>query len=133
MADTDGLIYACLLDGKGGGSEVDWEDIEKWKPEDGFLWVHIDYTGDHACRWLDEKSGLDEVVREALIAEETRPRSVATHDGLMLILRGVNLNPGADPEDMVSIRMWIDRGRVITMRRRRLMAAEDMKALIGKG
>jgi zinc transporter len=27
---------------------------------------------------------------------------------LLVILRGVNLNPGADPEDMVSVRLWLD-------------------------
>ena len=54
-------------------------------------------------------------------------------DGLLVILRGVNLNPGADPEDMVSIRLWIERTRVISFRRHHLMAVEDLKEALDRG
>lgn len=46
----------------------------------------------------------------------TRPRVLPLAGGLLVNLRGVNLNPGADPEDMVSVRMWIDAERLISMR-----------------
>ena len=62
--------------------------------------------------------------------EETRPRAVAYDDGLLLILRGVNCNPGSDPEDMVSLRMWFDKDRIISMRQRRVMAIDDMNKAI---
>jgi len=42
----------------------------------------------------------DKIIGEALLAEETRPRIVPSAEGLLLILRGVNCNPGAEPEDM---------------------------------
>jgi zinc transporter len=45
----------------------------------------------------------------------------------------VNLNVGADPEDMVSIRVWVDAGRVISLRNRRLMAVQDLRDAIEKG
>jgi zinc transporter len=73
------------------------------------------------------------VVAQALFAGETRPRVVAGSEGLLVILRGVNLNPGADPEDMVSARLWIEESRVITLRRYHLMAVEDLKEKIGRG
>ena len=30
MGGRDSLIHAYLLDGKGGGKAVDWDDIEAW-------------------------------------------------------------------------------------------------------
>jgi zinc transporter len=54
-------------------------------------------------------------------------------DGLLVILRGVNLNPGSDPEDMVSLRLWIDAHRIITLRFRHLMAIEDVRREIESG
>jgi zinc transporter len=48
----------------------------------------------------------------------------------VLNLRGVNLNPGADPEDMVSLRLWIDASRVLGVWRRPLMAVRDQIAAI---
>jgi zinc transporter len=47
--------------------------------------------------------------------------------GLLVILRGVNLNPGADPEDMVALRLWFEPKRIITTRHRRLMSAQDLR------
>ncbi len=45
-----------------------------------------------------------------------RQAKPARGDGWLVILRGVNLNPGADSEDMVSIRMWIEAHRLIALR-----------------
>jgi zinc transporter len=63
---------------------------------------------------------------DALLSEETRPRTQALRDQLLLALRGVNLNPGSDPEDMVSIRLWTDGKRVISTRRRHLLSTGDV-------
>lgn len=83
--------------------------------------------------WLKTESKLSPVAIGALLAEETRPRIVSIDAGHIVILRGVNLNPGANPEDMVSIRIWIDDRRVITMRRRRLLAVQDIRDAIDAG
>jgi zinc transporter len=51
----------------------------------------------------------------------------------MLILRSINLNEGAQPEDMVSIRAWFDKSRVITIRHRRVNALKTMQAQLIEG
>ncbi len=129
----DGLVAAYLLDGKGGGHEIGWEEIAQWSPEQGILWVHLDLAGLAARTWVAEQSGLDELEAEALLADETRPRSTVFDNGLLVILRGVNLNPGADPEDMVSIRLWVEKSRVISLRRRRLLSVDDLRKNISRG
>ncbi len=80
--------------------------------------------------WLHKSSGLEPLVVEALVAEDTRPRCSEIDDGLLIILRGVNLNPGADAEDMVAIRMWIDRRRIISTRHRHLKSLQDIREQI---
>jgi zinc transporter len=83
--------------------------------------------------WINSQSGLDSITCEALLAEETRPRCLTTPDSILLILRGVNLNPGSDPEDMVSIRAWADANRVITLRGQRLLAIQDIRDRLSAG
>ncbi|MDX1425680.1 MAG: zinc transporter ZntB [Kiloniellales bacterium] len=124
--DEDGLIAGFLLDGNGGGQAVDWQAIEAWQPDQGVLWVHLDRHSERACQWVQNRSRLDRITADALLAEETRPRSVSVGQGLLVILRGVNLNPGADPEDMVSLRLYADDRRIISVRLRRLMAVSDL-------
>lgn len=133
MVNNNGLIGAYVLDGKGGGQKVGWKEIQEWKPTDGLLWVHLDYTAPEAQQWIKEEKQLEEVVGDALLAEESRPRVTAFDDGLLISLRGVNLNPGADPEDMVSLRIWADKSRVITTRRRKLLSVADLSTAIEMG
>ncbi len=91
-------------------------------------WVHLDGVSEDGRAWLEEKSGLDDFACEALLARETRPQAVLTKAGVLLILRGVNRNPDADPEDLVSIRLWITARRVISLSYRPLLALEDLGA-----
>jgi len=115
-----------LLDGNGGAREVDWHDVDTWTPEQGCLWLHLDFTEADIAQWLRNDSGLNELAAEALLSEETRPRAANLGGQLLLALRGVNLNPGSDPEDMVSIRLWTDGKRVISTRRRTLLSTRDV-------
>ncbi len=131
--ETEGLVSAIILDGKGGGRSGGWDDVRRWSQDQGVLWLHLDYMNEQAQRWMSEESGLDPVIMEALTNEETRPRCFAHGKGMVVILRGVNLNPGADPDDMVSIRAWIESGRVITVRHRRVMAIEDLRSALKDG
>jgi zinc transporter len=133
MSDGDGLIGAWIFDGNGGGRAVDWPGVEAWKSADGPLWVHLDYTSEPARQWLLTRSGLDLLVAEALLAEDTRPRCAAMGGGILVILRGVNLNPGSDPEDMVSVRIWSDGQRIVSTRRRRLLSVTDLREALGRG
>jgi zinc transporter len=76
---------------------------------------------------------LDKLVVDALLAEDTRPRTTAIGEGLLVSLRGVNLTPGADPEDMVSIRIWIEKELVVTSRKRSLLSVDDVVSQLESG
>lgn len=137
MSEDDGLIWAYHVDGRGRGTPLDWADIEPGaetqRPDDGYVWIHFDLRAASAVEWIRDRSGLSELAAGALMLDETRPRSTAVGDALLMILRGVNLNPGADPEDMVSIRVWAEGKRVITIRRRRIIAASALRELVEAG
>ena len=127
MSDTDGLICAFILDGKGGGRLVGWPEIGAWTPDQGVLWVHLDRTGAETRRWLTGESRIDPVICQSLLQEEVRPRLLRMDEAMLVTLRGANLNPGADPEDMVGVRVWLEPSRIVTLRHRRLMAISDLR------
>lgn len=130
MAIQSGLVQAFLLDRQGSGQSLSPEQISQWQPHQGLLWVHVDYTNSEAVRWLQEETGLDPVVVEALTVTDTRPRCTPFGQSLLLLLRGVNLNPGAEPDDMVSIRLWVEQNRIISTRKRQLASVQDMVSAI---
>ena len=111
-----------------GGRRLDPEEAAS-----GPQWTLLDRGAPEARDWLRKESGLStDLVRE-MLAEETRPRCEPHEGGTLLILRGVNLNPGADPEDMISVRIWLEEERLIALRGRRIMALADQYEALEKG
>ncbi|MCB9769884.1 MAG: zinc transporter ZntB [Candidatus Omnitrophica bacterium] len=131
MTQSDGLLWGYQLDGEGGGMR--FESVPVPSSNDRVIWSHWDRNHPNTKRWIREESGLDPLISEAMLVEESRPRCLATREGFFAILRGVNLNPGADPEDMVSVRLWIDPNRIITLRGPRVMAIQGIANEFDKG
>ena len=124
---------ARLLDGRGGMQSLDAAGLRNWSRSDDPLWVDVDLNSSAARSWVREQAMLERTAVDNLLASETRPRAVATASGLLIVLRGVNLNPGADPEDMVAVRVWLDDKRVITSRRRRTLSVQDVADALEAG
>jgi len=134
-AESYGLAEALVLDGLGSARRVSREEIDtlQLQPEET-LWLHWDRSHPEAQTWLREQSGLNEFVCDLLLEEGTRPRIVQPDkQQLLLFLRGVNLNPGAEPEDMISLRIFADKQRVISLRMRHLQARAELTAELGTG
>jgi len=131
--EQSGLAHAFLLDGRGGGEQLDWAGIERWTAGDGPLWINLDYSAPDAARWLAMASNIEPVVRDALLDDDPRPRAVPHGDALLLIVRAINLNQGAEPEDMLSIRAWIEPHRVVTLRHRQSRSLKAIAAELGAG
>ena len=130
---TPDFLYSCEFNKHGGAEPVDIQSFSQSDSDPGVLWIHLDVNDNESRSWLERDSGLEPVIVDALLAGETRPRSFATEHGLLVVLRGVNTNPGQDPEDMVSIRVWIEHNRIISTRRRRLLSVTDLREMLDKG
>jgi zinc transporter len=128
------VIFAYAIDGKGAGQPLVGDDVGRLLADDRLAWAHLDANHPQTNALLTrELSYLDPFVVQALLAEETRPRLAPIGDGLLLILRGVNLNENADPEDMVSIRIFVDPHRIISVCKRKLKAVEDLQNFVAAG
>ncbi|HSX71364.1 zinc transporter ZntB [Pseudomonas subflava] len=130
-----GLVHAFVLDGRGGARSLEWDQLPGLQLADQeSLWLHWDRGHPETHDWLRRHSGLSEFSCDLLLEENTRPRLLTLPEhALLLFLRGVNLNPGAAPEDMISLRIFADARRVISLRLRPLRATEELIALLEKG
>ena len=126
MVDSDdpSYVFSLTLDGKGGAA------LDKAPASDD--WIHIDYSHPTSESVL-ESLGVPSVVVDSILRADTRPKVTRFEDGVLLIVRAINANPGSDPEDMVSLRVWIEDKRLITIRQRRLLAVNDVKESLVDG
>ena len=83
----------------------------------GGEWLHMCIKHRETSAYLMEVAMLDDLVVDAMIEEDTRSRVRVLDDGIMVLLKAMHVGQDmARPEDMVSIRIWIDKTRVITTR-----------------
>jgi len=132
--EPDGpLLFGRVLDGKGAGRKIGWDDARSWQPgESGeAIWLHMCRDQDGVQEWL-EGLGIPEPTAEVLVSDRTRPRAFREGNALVVTLRGINFNPGALPEDMVSMQMWCDGTRLITLRKQPLQTPRHILKMIDR-
>ncbi len=120
-------VFGFTLDGNGHGTPL--VDIVN---DDQMVWMHLEYSSDDCAAMLQD-IGVPEVAIEGLVRPDSRPRTMVKREGTILILRGVNLNPGNNPEDMVSLRFWIENNRLITLRQRKIQSAREIRLELEQG
>lgn len=138
-----GLIYSLVLSGAEAGTSIPWSELEHRqlncsKPQPGVdpdpldaldrevIWLHLDYTCSVIQDWLQQQSSIDDVIIEALLREEARPRVSAVRSQLLMSLRSINFAAEASPEDMVAIRVWTNGRIIITTRKRHVLAIAEL-------
>ena len=131
MSALEGVGHAREIDAQGAVRPVELSAFGA--PCDGWRWLHLGRKSLEARDWLRHRSRLSENVVSALLETDTRPRLALLDEGALLILRGVNRNPGAQPEDMISLRLFLEPGRLISVEGRRLGVIEERLRALDRG
>lgn len=122
------VLSAWVLDKHGLAKPLAQDETSQELASNNLTWVHLDASHPNASRWLErEAKYLEPIILEALLSEETRPRILEAEHGVLINLRGINHNEGQDIEDMVSVRVWIDSSRIITLERRHSKATQQIE------
>lgn len=131
--NLDGLLFAWAFDGKGGGSRILAPQVLSGAPEGGFLWLHFRHLERSDQQWLRQHSGIDPSAVESLQEPEARPRCAVFPDGALLSLRGVNLQRNALPEELITVHLWVDAKRIISVQHEALSAIGDYEDALARG
>ena len=130
------MIFGLNFDHQGGAKVQDDFNSINTADKEKTVWLHFDADLYETREFIDQNlSHLDPHIKRALFAEQTRPRYVPFKNGFLLILRGVNLNKDQSHEDMISLRIWIEKNRIISFQKRNLQTVSELKDSLvnGKG
>ena len=127
-----GSVYAFSLDRQGGGREISWQHVRKWRAEEGLLWLVGRPDGEETQRWLRLESDLTAEVIRILLRPDNRPQCLSFKDeGILLSLRGGGFIPDHFPE-MMYANIWVDANRVIVLRPAPVQAFAGIRESIKK-
>lgn len=124
MEETKACLFSYALNGSGGAETVDLATLATDDPR--LVWIHLNALHPDTKHFLKDILGINPMIVKSLLTEETRPRLEELDQGSLVILRGIRFNPGPEPEDLVSIRLWISGNRIVTLGRRRAHAITEM-------
>lgn len=127
MTDT-ALLSAYVIASNGQAKALQAQQLAQPCQPDEYIWVHLQSDATDTEILLSQLP-LSDSITDALCAPQTRPRSMQIEDGVLIYLRGINKNPEADPEDMVSLRIWCEKNLIVTARRkdRSLRSVQEMQ------
>lgn len=94
-------------------------------------WAHLQFSPEapHEAReWIARAApDLDREALDALTGEGSRPRALATGQGVLLMLRDVPAEMAEDADDLPSIRLYIDARMVVSLSRRPVRSLSAMR------
>ncbi len=127
MSDAPAISPVCAFDVFEDGRADPLAAPDSAQPAAGarYRWVHLDMNDPATRPWVAHN--LPELDGDALLQAETRPRCDAFADGVVINLRGVNLNANQDADDMVSLRIWATEDTIVSARVRRVFAIDAIR------
>ncbi|WP_407334182.1 CorA family divalent cation transporter [Enterovibrio sp. 27052020O] len=97
------------------------------------VWYHCQRDADGLRGWLEDNA-IPEAIVDSLLADDTRPRFEHFDDDcFLMILRGINLNEGSQPDDMLSLRILWYKGALISTRKVPSRSVSGLIAQLEKG
>ena len=137
LEDADaGLVNAFLFVPGQPPKALSWQECLKGvAPEEqgGFCWIHLNIAMQPAKRWLNSGAGLPEAAAEAMLDTDNHPHMVLSPRGFLLSLNDLNVSLQGETDAIGILRVWVDRHRLITVRRSPKLATQRLLAQVERG
>lgn len=102
--------------------EISLDDFCARTEQAPFSWIHVDGWKEDARAVASRCDHMPEAALSALLAQETRPRCTLMEHGALVNLRGLGAVDDPTGDALVSIRLWAEHARVISVSYRPLAA-----------
>lgn len=130
----DHVPRAWLLNGHGAGRRLSAEELARWRPHQGALWVDLDARRPADREWVRRASGLSAEQQAAFLADSAWARvQVPGHERLLLVSRLPGAGPDAPADVFVRLHMWLEPRRVLTLRSDALPELDGVAQRLGQG
>lgn len=96
-------------------------------------WVDIETSDKEATTWLATQSGLSEAIKSQLLRPAKFTRRENLEEGLVVNLCTIKPTSEAEGDDSVTLALFLEENRVISVRSRKIMAIEELRNRVKAG
>lgn len=96
-------------------------------------WLHLDSSHPSTHQWLENCSLLSEIVKEKLAENITVPKEIRLDDGILVVLRGVNMTSTAMPDPGVTLQIYASGSLIVSVRHHTVDSISDVYRDLQKG
>lgn len=125
-----GIIHAIHISKAGKSRLLSPEDYSFRPKRNGFVWLHFDRNHPDTETFMNDDEETDIAATRTLLADDSRPRTILDKDNILLNLRGVNLSDGSRPEDMVGVRFYVQKDRILSIEKRPLKITQNISKYV---
>lgn len=129
---SSGLISAFVFVPGAPGRRLTWAECLAHEPSvpGEFVWIHLNVAMQPARRWLGSGAGLPETAVEPLLDPDPHYHIVSTPAGFLLTLNDWTTAETGQDRDTAIIRVWVDRRRLITVRRWPILSTDRLRRIV---
>lgn len=103
-------------------------EINKIELQDKTYWTHVTGVDKADLNPLFEEYATPPLIQGKLSADKTQPRIIVGQDGLFLNIRTLNSNQDEDPDDMVSMRIWVSKKGMLSVSLRPVASVTEVQS-----
>jgi zinc transporter len=96
-------------------------------------WVDLDIRDGDTTGWIERESGLSKEVAQRLLERNELSRREIMDGGLLICFHTQKISARAGETGSISLRIWIEKDRVITVRSESLPACEALHSAAAEG
>ena len=134
LKDYHGLLCGFLLRPQAPAQQLEWDDVfEAFGIPNSAVWLHFNLVDSRARDWIANCDRIPQVARELLLAADPHIQLEVVEDGLMGAIGDLYYEFQADPDSLGLLRIYIDRGCMISVRRRPLKAIDRLRRDLNAG
>jgi zinc transporter len=78
-------------------------------------WVDLDLGDNDTANWIEHESGLSAEIKQRLLKSDELSQREVYDDGMLIAIHTKKIQPTAVQSDSESVRIWIERDRIITV------------------
>jgi zinc transporter len=134
LPDHRGLICGFTIRPQLPPQPLEWETLEaELASADGIVWLHFNLADVRARAWIANCDRIPEVARDMLLGRDAHLQIESLKDGFVGILGDLHYDFDADPDSLGLLRVYVDRGCMISIRGRPLKAIDRLRLALNHG